>query len=86
MLSVDAIKKAMPEWKVKVMDIMDGTVMTCIMTLLTILVLFMDDMRLAFFPASTDQIFVILTYISLIAFTIELSKIKIIKIIKNVIK
>lgn len=73
MLGVDNVDKSLPSWKQNMLAFVDGVSVTIIMTLLTILVLFLDDMRLACMPHSADDAIVIVTIICLIFFAIELS-------------
>eukprot|EP00210_Caulerpa_lentillifera_P001909 g1836.t1 len=71
LLEVDKARP-LPTWKKKLIAITDGTVATIYMTLLTILVLFIDDVRIAILPPEADDTVLVITYISLISFSIEL--------------
>lgn len=74
MMGVDSLASLLPSWKKKTLALVDGVSMSIVMTLLTILVLFLDDVRLACFPPSADDAIVIVTIICLICFTIELGE------------
>jgi len=64
----------LPTWKTRLIAYTDGSFATIYMTLLTILVLFIDDVRIAILPPEADDIALVITYISLVSFSIELSK------------
>lgn len=73
MLGVDNVDNSLPSWKQKVLALVDGVSVSIVMTLLTVLVLFLDDTRLACLPHSADDAIVIVTLVCLIFFAIELS-------------
>lgn len=58
-------------WQAKLLTFTEGNVMTLIMTFLTLLALFMDDLRLWVFPKGADTAFVVLTVIVFAMFLIE---------------
>lgn len=59
-------------WKLKIVKFLDGFAMTILMTTITIAALFMDDLRLACFPAALDNTMNVLTIIFLALFATEL--------------
>ena len=56
------------------MAVLDGTSLTIFMTLLTLLVLFLDDIRVAALPPEADHPIIVITYIAFVCFGIELSE------------
>lgn len=64
----------LPTWKTRLIAFTDGAFATIYMTLLTILVLFIDDVRIAILPPEADDAVLVITYISLVSFSVELSK------------
>eukprot|EP00210_Caulerpa_lentillifera_P001911 g1838.t1 len=63
---------SLPTWKRKLTAVTNGTMAAVYMTLLTILVLFIDDVRIAVLPPQMDEAVLIIIYISLISFTMEI--------------
>lgn len=66
--------RLLPSWKKRLINALDGTVLTVFMTILTLLVLFLDDIRVAAMPPEADHPIIIFTYIAFVCFAIELSK------------
>ena len=63
--------KPMATWKTNLLTSVEGTAGTLVMTFLTLLALFMDDLRLWVFPKSADTAFVVVTVLVFAMFMIE---------------
>ena len=72
LLGVDKSRSRSP-WQNKVQSVLDGTAMTSFMTLLTVVVLFLDDIRVAAMPPEADRPIVVITYFAFVCFAVELS-------------
>lgn len=60
------------EIKKKIELFLDSTAVTIFMTLITIYALYFDDIRILFFPKSSDDIFFGITLIGMICFAMEI--------------
>lgn len=58
---------------IKMLEFLDGRIVTVIMTIFTIYALFGDDLRLALFPSSADPVFFSLSLVALVLFFLELT-------------
>lgn len=65
-------KIAIEKMKKKIEHFIDSTGFTIFMTLITIYALFFDDLRILFFPKSTDDIFFGITLVGMICFAVEI--------------
>lgn len=58
--------------KVKTAAFLDSTAVTVIMTLITVYALYFDDIRILFFPMSTDNVFFDITFVGMLCFSTEI--------------
>ena len=67
------MNEARPQWKVQGAALIDQKYIATLMTLITLWALFGDDIRLAATQRSADEGFLVMTYICLVCFAIELT-------------
>jgi len=68
-----------PEWRVRVLKVVESWPVTVIFVIFTVWALFGDDIRLSIAPLEADSIFVVTTYILMGAFFLELVMLSIVK-------
>jgi len=61
-----------PRWQQKLAKFLDHYAVVIFMTLVTIYALFFDDIRIAWFPKSSDDIFFGLTLFGMVCFAVEI--------------